>query len=76
VNPEAGIGDSRIGITDRAHHNGDARVSKGVGHDPAFRNRARRIQQIDSADRIVVEADQTALRIGLISNAGAAVRGT
>ena len=39
--------------------------------DPAFRNRAPRIQRIDGADQIVVEADQVLSGIGLISNAGA-----
>jgi hypothetical protein len=42
--------------------------------DAAFRDRAPRIQRIDSADQIVVEADQILSGIGLISNAGA-VRG-
>src|SRR5438132_107685 len=37
----------------------------------AFRDRAPRIQRIDDADQIVVEADQILSGIGLISNAGA-----
>src|SRR5215216_4793024 len=39
--------------------------------DAAFRDRAPRIQRIDGADQIVVEADQVLSGIGLISNAGA-----
>jgi len=39
--------------------------------DPAFRDRAPRIQRIDGADQIVIEADQILSGIGLISNAGA-----
>ena len=39
--------------------------------DAPFRDRAPRIQRIDSADQIVVEADQILSGIGLISNAGA-----
>src|SRR5258708_9648011 len=39
--------------------------------DRAFRDRAPRIERIDAADQIVVEADQTLSGIGLISNAGA-----
>jgi len=39
--------------------------------DTAFRNRAPRIQRIDGADQIVIEADQVLSGIGLISNAGA-----
>src|SRR2546422_11188917 len=39
--------------------------------DAAFRDRAPRIQRIDGADQIVVEADQILAGIGLISNAGA-----
>jgi uncharacterized protein len=39
--------------------------------DPAFRDRAPRIERIDGADQIVVEADQILSGIGLISNAGA-----
>ena len=39
--------------------------------DTAFRNRAPRIQRIDGADQIVIEADQILSGIGLISNAGA-----
>src|SRR3984957_2502793 len=39
--------------------------------DAAFRDRAPRIQRIDGADQIVVEADQILSGIGLISNAGA-----
>jgi predicted TIM-barrel fold metal-dependent hydrolase len=39
--------------------------------DAAFRNRAPRIQRIDGADQIVIEADQILSGIGLISNAGA-----
>lgn len=39
--------------------------------DAAFRDRAPRIQRIDDADQIVVEADQILSGIGLISNAGA-----
>ena len=39
--------------------------------DRAFRDRAPRIQRIDGADQIVVEADQILSGIGLISNAGA-----
>src|ERR687890_1407353 len=38
--------------------------------DAAFRDRAPRIQRIDGADQIVVEADQVLSGIGLISNAG------
>src|SRR5438045_6470767 len=37
----------------------------------AFRDRAPRIERIDGADQIVVEADQILSGIGLISNAGA-----
>src|SRR5260221_989972 len=39
--------------------------------DAAFRDRAPRMQRIDGADQIVVEADQILSGIGLISNAGA-----
>ena len=39
--------------------------------DAAFRDRAPRIQRVDGADQIVVEADQVLSGIGLISNAGA-----
>ena len=39
--------------------------------DAAFRDRGPRIQRIDGADQIVVEADQVLSGIGLISNAGA-----
>ena len=39
--------------------------------DAAFRDRAPRLQRIDGADQIVVEADQILSGIGLISNAGA-----
>ena len=39
--------------------------------DAPFRDRAPRIQRIDGADQIVVEADQILSGIGLISNAGA-----
>jgi len=39
--------------------------------DTAFRNRAPRIQRIDGADQIVIEADHVLSGIGLISNAGA-----
>ena len=39
--------------------------------DRAFRDRAPRLQRIDGADQIVVEADQILSGIGLISNAGA-----
>src|SRR5256714_14304405 len=39
--------------------------------DAAFRDRAPRMQRIDGADQIVVEADQVLSGIGLISNAGA-----
>src|SRR6195256_3949851 len=39
--------------------------------DAAFRDRAPRIQRIDGADQIVVEADQVLSGIGLISNGGA-----
>src|SRR3954447_3392328 len=39
--------------------------------DAAFRDRAPRIERIDGADQIVVEADQILSGIGLISNAGA-----
>src|ERR1700745_725394 len=39
--------------------------------DVAFRDRAPRIERIDGADQIVVEADQVLSGIGLISNAGA-----
>ncbi len=39
--------------------------------DASFRDRAPRIQRIDDADQIVVEADQILSGIGLISNAGA-----
>src|ERR1700746_821567 len=38
--------------------------------DAAFRDRAPRIERIDGADQIVVEADQILSGIGLISNAG------
>src|SRR5256885_10808784 len=41
--------------------------------DTAFRNRAPRIQRIDGADQIVIEADQVLSGIGLISNAGDAL---
>jgi predicted TIM-barrel fold metal-dependent hydrolase len=39
--------------------------------DAPFRARAPRMQRIDGADQIVVEADQVLSGIGLISNAGA-----
>ena len=39
--------------------------------DRTFRDRAPRIQRIDGADQIVIEADQILSGIGLISNAGA-----
>src|SRR5260370_27130083 len=39
--------------------------------DAPFRDRAPRIERLDGADQIVVEADQILSRIGLISNAGA-----
>ena len=39
--------------------------------DRAFRDRAPRIQRLDGADQIVIEADQILSGIGLISNAGA-----
>jgi predicted TIM-barrel fold metal-dependent hydrolase len=39
--------------------------------DAAFRERAPRMQRIDGADQLVVEADQVVSGIGLISNAGA-----
>ena len=39
--------------------------------DRAFRDRAPRIERIDGADEIVIEADQILSGIGLISNAGA-----
>jgi predicted TIM-barrel fold metal-dependent hydrolase len=39
--------------------------------DAAFRDRAPRMQRIDGADQIVIEADQILSGIGLISNAGA-----
>ena len=39
--------------------------------DAAFRDRAPRIQRIDGADQIVIEADQVLAGIGLISDAGA-----
>jgi predicted TIM-barrel fold metal-dependent hydrolase len=39
--------------------------------DRAFRERAPRIERIDGADHIVVEADRVLSGIGLISNAGA-----
>src|SRR3954468_12896759 len=39
--------------------------------DAAFRDRAPRIQRIDGADQIVVEADQVLSGIGLISSAEA-----
>ena len=39
--------------------------------DAALRDRAPRIERIDGADQIVVEADQILSGIGLISNAGA-----
>ncbi len=39
--------------------------------DAPFRDRAPRMQRIDGADEIVVEADQVLSGIGLISNAGA-----
>ena len=39
--------------------------------DAAFRDRAPRIERIDGADQIVIEADQILSGIGLISNAGA-----
>jgi predicted TIM-barrel fold metal-dependent hydrolase len=39
--------------------------------DVAFRDRAPRMQRIDGADHLVVEADQVISGIGLISNAGA-----
>jgi len=39
--------------------------------DRAFRDRAPRMQRIDGADQLVIEADQVIAGIGLISNAGA-----
>src|SRR6266498_597131 len=39
--------------------------------DAAFRDRAPRMQRIDGADQLVVEADRVISGIGLISNAGA-----
>jgi predicted TIM-barrel fold metal-dependent hydrolase len=39
--------------------------------DRAFRDRAPRIERIDAADQLVVEADQVLSGIGLISNTGA-----
>jgi predicted TIM-barrel fold metal-dependent hydrolase len=39
--------------------------------DASFRDRAPRMQRIDGADQLVVEADQVISGIGLISNAGA-----
>jgi hypothetical protein len=39
--------------------------------DGAFRDRAPRMERIDGADQLVVEADQVLSGIGLISNAGA-----
>jgi predicted TIM-barrel fold metal-dependent hydrolase len=39
--------------------------------DAAFRDRAPRMQRIEGADQLVVEADQVLSGIGLISNAGA-----
>jgi predicted TIM-barrel fold metal-dependent hydrolase len=39
--------------------------------DAAFRDRAPRMQRIDGADQLMVEADQVISGIGLISNAGA-----
>jgi hypothetical protein len=39
--------------------------------DAAFRDRAPRIERIDGADQIVIEADQILSGIRLISNAGA-----
>src|ERR1700738_4952333 len=39
--------------------------------DAPFRDRAPRIERIDGADQIVVEADQILSGIGLLSNAGA-----
>src|SRR2546426_10905802 len=39
--------------------------------DARFRDRAPRMQRIDGADQLVVEADQVISGIGLISNAGA-----
>src|SRR6476646_6887075 len=39
--------------------------------DAEFRDRAPRIERIDGADQIVIEADQILSGIGLISNAGA-----
>jgi len=39
--------------------------------DAAFRDRAPRMERIDGADQLVVEADQVISGIGLISNAGA-----
>src|SRR5881296_1838796 len=39
--------------------------------DAAFRDRAPRMQRIDGADQLVVEADQVISGIGLISNANA-----
>lgn len=39
--------------------------------DKAFRDRAPRMQRIDGADQLVVEAHQVVSGIGLISNAGA-----
>jgi Amidohydrolase len=39
--------------------------------DAGFRDRAPRMQRIDGADQLVVEADQVISGIGLISNAGA-----
>src|SRR2546422_8728452 len=39
--------------------------------DAPFRDRAPRMERIDGADQLVVEADQVISGIGLISNAGA-----
>ena len=39
--------------------------------DTAFRDRAPRMQRIDGADQLVIEADQVIAGIGLVSNAGA-----
>src|SRR2546428_4802788 len=39
--------------------------------DAAFRDRAPRMQRLDGADQLVVEADQVISGIGLISNARA-----
>jgi hypothetical protein len=46
-------------------------ASMRVCHRSGGSNRAPRIERIDGADHIVVEADQILSGIGLISNAGA-----